>query len=272
MLVGQKGNDYSVLGTAIIIGPHIALTARHVAEEYIKRYDGIERLGELGGELSFALQAVQFLDTGMRGQTWDVRKIFYNRELTDVALLYLHPVNESQRTFQWRYPKIRLLPPAVGSMVSAFGYHSSVATLREDGVLQIGTNPSHHTGPSRRFTTTDAMRSCSPSRATGPMPRFDPGMSGGPVFGDGHLCGIICSNLLPENPGVGEHTSHVATLWPAMGVLVDFDRAGHPQGISYQAIELARDKFIDAVDWERVSVITNPNGTIRVECRVPGPA
>jgi hypothetical protein len=40
MLVAQKDQEYSCLGSGIIVGPTIALTARHVVDGFADTYDG----------------------------------------------------------------------------------------------------------------------------------------------------------------------------------------------------------------------------------------
>ena len=87
-------------------------------------------------------------------------------------------------------------------------------------------------------------------------------MSGGPIFNDkGFLCGIICSNLPPIKDGE-EHVSYVTCLWPLMAITIDIDRYGYPKGVKYPILELAKDGFIAAEGWEKISLITDENGDI----------
>ena len=95
-------------------------------------------------------------------------------------------------------------------------------------------------------------------------------MSGGPVFDDdGRLCGLICSNLPPSSSNE-DHVSHVTTLWPCMGTLIDLDRQGFPVGIQYPALELAQHGHIHADGWQQISLTRDESGKIlNVQLQVP---
>ena len=43
----------------------------------------------------------------------------------------------------------------------------------------------------------------------------------------GHLCGMICSALPPTSDDE-EHVSYVVSVWPAMAIMIELDRVGHP--------------------------------------------
>jgi hypothetical protein len=54
--------------------------------------------------------------------------------------------------------------------------------------------------------------------------RFDPGMSGGPVFNkDGQICAVVSTGMPPEYEG-GEHYSHASLIWPVFGVRFNDDQ------------------------------------------------
>ena len=59
MLVAQKGKERSSLGSGVIVGAAVALTARHVIEAFSEKHDG-KSLEELQGEGHFSLQAIHF--------------------------------------------------------------------------------------------------------------------------------------------------------------------------------------------------------------------
>jgi hypothetical protein len=256
MLVAQKDGTYSSLGSGVIIGPTIAITARHVVDAFSRYHEGLA-IEQLGSEGTFSLQAIQFLENGTKGLAWDVRQIYVNPDptFTDIVFLRLQPTSNDHIKYEWKKVRMQLLPPNVGTIVSAFGYHStSVATT--ESKIELDTNPYTTSGRVEEIhhERRDAARLSFPCFRTNA--RFDPGMSGGPVFSEeGRLCGIICSNMPPDTGDPdGEHISYVSTLWPSMGILVSFDREGCAHGISYPAFELATGNFIEAVDKEKVSV------------------
>ena len=84
--------------------------------------------------------------------------------------------------------------------------------------------------------------------------RFDAGMSGGPVFDEyGSLCGLVCAGLDDGSHEYGEPISYVTTLWPLFTLMIDADRGGdYPRGVTYPAIELARDGQIHVSDGPRL--------------------
>jgi Trypsin-like peptidase domain len=172
----------------------------------------------------------------------------------DLAFLRLHPTNEEQLSYIWRCPRLQLLPPSVGTVVSAFGYHSSHTEIDHTSRrIRITTNPSTSQGVVQEVHHYKRDSVILPFRCFRTDSRFDRGMSGGPVFSSaGALCGIICTNFQVSAPDHDEHhTSYVTTLWPSMVIKVAFNRSGYPQDVYYPAFELARGGFIKAVDWER---------------------
>ncbi len=96
--------------------------------------------------------------------------------------------------------------------------------------------------------------------------RFDGGMSGAPVFDEnGHVCGVICSNLPPAAPD-GEHVSYVSTLWPLLAIPIDAPWDRYPAGTRYPLYEYAAAGILDTVGLEHVALEKRPEGD-RVICR-----
>jgi hypothetical protein len=265
MLVAQKDGKYSSLGSGVIIGQFVAMTARHVVDGFSRLHEGVA-LEKLQGEVTFSLRAIQFLENGQKAFAWDVRQIYTNSDpgFTDIVFLRLQPTMEEHLSYQWKKVRMRLLPPPVGSVVAASGYHSTTVEITDKKVV-LGTNPYTAIGTVQEVhhERRDAVRLSFPCFRTNA--RYDPAMSGGPVFSEeGYLCGIICSNLPPDpSEPDGEHVSYVSTLWPSMGILVSYDRDGYEHGVYYPAIELAQGGFIEAVDLTKVSVAHDKNTNSR---------
>ena len=51
-----------------------------------------------------------------------------------------------------------------------------------------------------------------------------------------------------------DHASYVVSLWPAMAIMIELDREGHPKGVRYPMFELVRDNMLVARNADRVSV------------------
>jgi hypothetical protein len=254
MLVGRRDDQYSVVGSGIMIGQRVAITAYHVIDELHNIFDD-ERADRTGSNITtqFTLQAIHFPNNGTTGWAWDVRQVFHDDQL-DVAFLRLQPTNEEQLSYNWRSPRLQLLPPPVGTVVSAFGYHSSETEIdRTSQRVQITTNPFTSTGIVQEIHHIKRDTVMLPFPCFRTDCRFDRGMSGGPVFSStGALCGIICTNFTNYAPDEAEHhTSYVAALWPSMVTKVAFNRSGYPPDVYYPAFELVKDGFVMSVDWEQ---------------------
>jgi Trypsin-like peptidase domain len=253
MLVGRDERKCSPFGTGVIIGPHIAITARHVIDEFFQEHEGVDpREREHLIDAKFAVQALHFLEKGTKVSAWDVRKI-YTLDGNDIAFLQLAPTLKSQLSYSWRGIVLQLLPPPVGASIAAFGYHSNEVEI-SDGQIKVSTNP--YTSIGRVQEVHDQQR----DNLLLPWPcfrtdaRFERAMSGGPVFTkEGVLCGIICKSFELESSEI-EHISYASSLWPAMATMVDYDREDAPRGLTYPALELAKTGFIFARDWHKVIV------------------
>jgi len=179
---------------------------------------------------------------------------------TDIAALRLSPTTQEALDYKWRLPRIDLIPPKIGERVSCFGYRKPQITKTDEQIeWQVDSRTSIGEVKEVHGQQRDNCRLNFPCFQTNA--RYDGAMSGGPVFKDsGKLCGIICSNL-PPSAGE-EQVSYVTSLWPLMGLKIDIDRKGHPKGIRYPMLELARDKFIHAEGWEQILLVPDQSGNI----------
>jgi hypothetical protein len=231
----------------------MALTARHVIEAFVENHTG-ERPTRIEGKIKMDLRAIHFVDEGSRAQQWRIRKMYFGPTLvgSDLAILLLDPLTEEQLSYEWKRPFIQLLPPKVGSQIAAFGYHSMEVATSAEGRERININPYTTTGTVEE--THQAARDKSQLRfpCFRTNARFDPGMSGAPVFSrDGFLCGIVCSNMPPETDD-GEHASYVSVLWPMMGIHIDYAPPGEDPKLC-PVIALARAELLLPVDLDEAS-------------------
>jgi hypothetical protein len=195
-----------------------------------------------------------------------VHRVYYAQPY-DIAFLHLLPAADILPDLVWACPQLELLPPRVGSQIAAFGYPKSRMWETTTNRWEVHTDATTATG------TVLEIHHETRDRGTHPFPcfrtdaRFDPGMSGGPVFNeDGNICGIICSNMPPQSAD-GEHASYVSTLWPCMGTMVDVPWDRYPAGTSYPVYEMAQARIINALHLDDVNVIVRPDRTQTVACR-----
>jgi hypothetical protein len=114
-LMAVADGHWFASGTATIIGHGLAVTAKHVVEDYEERFGRCSVL------------AANVLEGGTVGALWSVSKC-YSSPFTDIALLFLSPVKGSERAknYDWAVcPMMNLAPPEVGSVVWGFGYPNS---------------------------------------------------------------------------------------------------------------------------------------------------
>ena len=264
-LASQQGDAWWASGTAVIVAPFLAITAKHVIDDHWLRQEGSTRPEGVEGAGSFSLVAVQVTEV-LGAAMWAVRKIWPSPH-SDIAFLKLEPFNEAATKHKWRWPTLNVLPPAVGSRVSAFGYHSSFVSPGDPIEWRQAASTSHGRVEEVFDVRRDAVQLTYPCFSVDA--RFDGGMSGGPVFNEaGELCGLICSSIPAVAPET-RHTSYVTSLWPALGIPLDMDRVGKPSGY-YPAIELAQGGEIVARNWQRVGVDFESPRTSAVSLRPQG--
>lgn len=218
-LVAQRPDDWYPSGTAVIIAPHLAITARHVVDEFWRYFDQNWRLkiNDLQGD--FGLLAFQVLE-GQRGALWAIRRL-WRSEHTDLAILQLEPFSDVAAAYRWRYPRLQLLPPAIGAEVWTFGYKGGTAAAIIDDA-QTQTTVNWRSSPCTAVGTVNQVHDVYRDRGMMNFPcfctnaPFDHGMSGGPIFHEGKLAGIICSGGLEADNG--DKITYGTTLWPLLAL------------------------------------------------------
>jgi len=260
-----NGDDHYASGTAVIIAPNLAFSAKHVFDEHWMRHEGRRPPVDGEGAGRFSLVLAQLV--GNQLNLWAVTRL-WTSQLTDIVVLRLTPMSSGAQEYTFRRMALDLLPPTVGERISAFGYHSNTVDVGDREItLRQAAGTTHGDVLEVHHQYRDAVRLNFPCFRTNA--RFDGGMSGGPVFNRGHLCGVICS-ALPPATGDEEYASYVASLWPAMAIVIDLDRVRHPRGVRYPLIELVRDDTIAALNADRVTVGELPaTGTPTISFTAP---
>jgi hypothetical protein len=262
-LIAERDDHWYPSGTAVVIAPHLAVTARHVIDDYWRQFDDDRKLksGDLEGTFGLLVQQVL---SGGRGVLWAVRKLWRSPH-TDLAVLLLDPYSKLARTYRWRCPMLRLRPPAVGNDISCFGYRGGSASAvvdREQIKVKWTCSPSTAVG---RVVEVLGNRRDSgmldfPCFSTNAP--FTHGMSGGPIMLNGVLSGIICAGgLRGEN---GQQRTYGVSLWPLLATTLQLDVAGCPKGAESTVLDLVRRGFVRAIDLESISVESGDDGRLLI--------
>lgn len=245
-LTTQKGDKSYASGTAVIIAPYLAITAKHVLEDYYNFYDRIsieKKTGEFSG--TFYLFAFQTLNNIKDDGVWSITRLWPCQE-TDLCLLMLTPYSDTAKNYKWRCPPLNFSLPKVGDRMAAFGY-SKTKIDKEFNSLFYETS----TAVGEVIEVHEKMRDS--ARLNFPCfmvnAKFDGGMSGGPVFNEnGQLCGLICSNLPPAS--IHEpHVSYVTLLKPFLETLIDIPYQELGKVGIYPAMKLIDHNIIHGVGY-----------------------
>jgi Trypsin-like peptidase domain len=266
VVVECPGWNFYVVGTAVLIAAHVAITARHVLDHIITQF-GFKALSPSSGVVGdYEVKLWQVLP----GPTYRFWKVFAAWPTsTDVAIFHLGLDRSTilGEQINWRCPRLRVLPPQVGQQIVAFGYREAKVDVTED---DKGT---HHINLNDRPTTSiGTIRQIYPSgrdRAMLPFPcfeieaRFDPGMSGGLVVDEaGSVCGLICASLQYANSDELP-ISYAVSLWPMLKTKISVNRGDrYPRDVSYPVIDLAIDGLIPIVDLALVDPAEFPDKQI----------
>jgi hypothetical protein len=230
-IFGQTGGEHNERrlrfgGSGIFIAPYLALTASHVIRDFCKLTSHPERehRGLFKVEQRFyhhkadhgaVLFQVNPLGKMVRSTRWIV-DYAWEPTWTDICFLQAAPLSEKTvqslaGPFEWS-----LLPPSVGKRVTMIGYPGAQGEYVNGGRLSVDFN----------LIIQDAIviEVCELQRDPGMLSfpcfivdkRIDGGFSGGPVFCEGKLCGLACSETIDG--------SSVVSLWPLC--LLEYDYPG----------------------------------------------
>ncbi|WP_018972988.1 S1 family peptidase [Rudaea cellulosilytica] len=197
-------DEHNVEGSAIIVAPGIALTAKHVIKSHLDRLMKGERHA----------MCIGIAKSGMN--VWTVKKMTILTDVDIVILgLELNSAMPPERTFRQAIVSTRL--PKIGDRLQIVGFRANSATRSMnngergygvDAMLLVSAGVVKERYPQGR------------DKAMLPWPVLEVdcpswgGMSGGPVFDEGgHLIGLLCSSLELED---GDGVSYVSLLWQAL--------------------------------------------------------
>lgn len=249
VLVEFAGGETHVIGTAVIIAGHLAVTAGHVLDDITTRF-GSGQLEERTQVVSdYAIRLYQ-ITPGPEYVVWNVFTAWRCPD-SDLALLHLglHGSSDPTKPIVWRTPPVHFTTPPVGTPLAAFGYHSSATrtTPNADGGyhLDLDDKPTTSTGVVEEILPTGQPSGNFTFPCFRVAARFDGGMSGGPVFDEAGMLRGIISGTLSAGDEIDPPISYVCMLWPLLRLRIDVNRGdAHPRDVKYPLIHLVRDGLI----------------------------
>lgn len=268
LIAVHEGREEYIEGTAFIVNKGFAVTAYHVIQDLLQKYQGINDIDSYH-EMNFHILLYVHLRNKQDVLPMRVMRI-WNADPLDIAILAFGIPDDWPIDYNMVVPKLSLLPPKVGETIVAIGFPNSSILPNKNIPNQssVSTKCTLSTGVvteiHHNYRDTGLLKfPCFSTNA-----RFDGGMSGGPVFNNsnGAICGVICNNLPPENENE-EHVSHVSTLWPISGIFIDKDINSniHSKSAQYPFYDLFKTNDVVAIDHDKVNLNLEANGKRFVE-------
>ncbi|MCO5285329.1 MAG: serine protease [Chitinophagaceae bacterium] len=241
-------------GTGVVIAQNLILTAKHVLEDFIGKWETRKVDGEIIVE-SFNIWVIFISsDSGSLYHVFEVARCYLN-PYSDQVLFHLDPRDKVGNLKDWKQVRLSLRLPKIGERVVCFGFSKSNINITKNKKVEtdIHVYDEPHTSvgeiievfPEKR----DSYRLNFPSARINA--RLDGGMSGGPVFNDtGNLIGIVCSGF--NQADSAEHISYISLLWPLMATPIIQD-----DGSSYPLYNLAKEAIIGVDTIENIVLSKN---------------
>ena len=258
MLVGI-GPDGMLLcfGTCFVALSHMAVTAKHVAEELLSKDPNIAR----GLPNKFEYWIIQILWDGDEHKyvVWTIDEIALCSH-SDIAIIWLNALDENAAQHKrWKAIPITFDPPPIGAVIRAYGHHNfrfDGSRLNADGKLEhleLNSERSVATGVVKEHYWGGRDRGLYSFPCFEVDAKFEHGMSGGLVTNErGEVCGIVCGSLHASSANE-DHVSYVTMLWPMLTTPVGPELV--PNGIEsekYCLRDLSLRGVFTPYGWERV--------------------
>jgi hypothetical protein len=248
LLVGYDNDQILPLGSAVFIAAGLAMTAKHVIEEFWKQMGSSRPFAgstPLSGD--FNILGVQYPGESDQAALWRV-EMGWGSPFTDIIFLSMKPISDlAERNIGHGFVKLDLVPPTINERVVGFGYAASRAQRSTSAEIRLELHPT---------TTGGIVTAVFPEYRDLSMLRFPcfsmqahfiGGMSGGPLFNAlGHLCGLICASI------DGEPISYGACLWPAVMTQITHQGNGMICRGPYPVFELAKVGLTEMMGWDEI--------------------
>jgi hypothetical protein len=121
VVVELEGWQLYVAGTACVLAGHVAITAKHVLEDIVRRH-GMNQTSEREAEVTACAMRLYQVLPGPNYRVWNVHNAWACPR-TDIAILHfgLWRSSSEAEEIAWKSPRLRVMPPPVGDKVVAFG-------------------------------------------------------------------------------------------------------------------------------------------------------
>lgn len=196
----HDGGLSSIEGSAVMIGPGIAITARHVLDSYIDRL--------LSGKLETIVVSIYPGSLII----WRIHQIILTE--TDIAILRVDLASSLPESGELPVATITTRTPVLGERLMILGFQAPKAASLIDGIegaTHVGIGEVTAVYPAGR----DSVMMPHPCIEVKCLTRG--GMSGGPAFDqNGKLVGLLSTSFEDH-----EGPSYVSMLWPVMAAPIE---------------------------------------------------
>lgn len=261
-VISVKGDVCRLSGTACVIAPWLAITARHVIEGEFREFGGGLLVDPTGTyEALHRTLVLTWPHDGKPGISLHVVRSWCSSH-SDLAALWLVPDRPEDLGRRWGCPVLSVTPPSIGTRVAAFGFPNSGTVPTDLNQFSISVFPATSTGHVVEVHQAQRDRGLLSFPCFRTNARFDPGMSGGPVFDErGRLCGLVCASLPAPDGPQPEHVSYVSTLWPLLSINIEMPWDRYPAGSRYPLYRYAEAGVIRAEGLEALELREDAAGS-----------
>ena len=239
-------------GSGIFIAPFLALCARHVSLDLfrLEGRDERPRRGSFLTQHSVALlQVIDPFDQNSAKALWHVDRS-WNSRYSDMTMLQVSAEDEISDKIQYEWPtrffELQLLPPERGATVTAIGYPQLTANPATGPQLSVDAPFTVGKGTVTKIYQIRGDRGMLNFPCYEVDAQFDHGYSGGPVFHEGRLCGLVAAESI------------VTTLWPAALMTMDSELG------QWSVADMLNRGTLSASDWnvvkDRIAIEEDESG------------
>lgn len=232
LLTVRKDGKSRCAGSAMLILPNLALTAKHVIKNGLAIFEpGIEFSGAMNTETMIV--TTQFFKGG-GGNFYHIRRVWFNESDDDdfaIIELWPDPRQTGVPDWQWSPTFLSFEPPSKFATVFAVGYSNEVGEVHTRPAESIdGIRPHLNLYWKDGLMISEGkVTKVLPNGSEKPRLRYpcfkvgmqvDDGMSGGPVFDGGICCGIITHGATTFKDSQSHNTT-CSTLEPLLNLQIN---------------------------------------------------
>lgn len=263
---------HRIEGTAFLIGPGLALTARHVLEGYLWTFQGeqieVTKGDRLNRKVDLGFQVhVLIRKHNNEHRTFHAKKIYFVGS-GDIAVLRL----DAPKEFDWSpfgpFPTLDLFAPPVGTSVQVLGYPSSSSELVSPRNFNFHTWPRLALGRVEQIWNKPRDQRLLWFPAFEVSAQIDGGMSGGPAFDSaGKICGVSTRSWTVAEDDLGPPVGYVATLWHS--ALIPVPRPTRQGNDTRRLYDLTKAGVVVAFGLDRLTLGFDETGRIGLQATPP---